>query len=106
MKNYIEAFFGGFTIVVAALLIIASMMILDGFVFSKLWDWFIVTHFNANPIGIATAMGIGLIISLLTYQANAVPKEKDQSFAASPLFIAYARPIIFLIYGFILSYWV
>lgn len=43
---------------------------LNGFVLSKLWFWFMVPAFGLPPLHIAYALGMSLIIALLTKQVN------------------------------------
>lgn len=48
----------------------------NGFALSVLWEWFIVTGFNAPSISIPTAIGIALIVNFLT---NKPKKDNDTS---------------------------
>ena len=54
--------FGKFMAIVLALFI---SPIVNGFVFCKLWAWFIVTTFNANPLRIIEAIGIIFLINFV-----------------------------------------
>lgn len=73
--------------------------ILNGFAIVKLWAWFVVP-FGLQPITIAHAIGIGLIISLLTKQY--VPQDKDNKYL--PLIFSYIYPLVTLLVGWIVTW--
>ena len=62
-------------VVFAAVLI--PLMMLRGFVLCKLWLWFIVP-LGLHPISYVHAMGISIIIGMLTENANAATKDHDK----------------------------
>ncbi len=41
-----------------------------GYVLCKLWLWFIVTTFGANPLSLPQAIGLSSVVSFLTFQVN------------------------------------
>ena len=45
-------------------------IILNGWVLSILWSWFIVSLFGLPLLSIPTAVGIAIIVRLITYQYN------------------------------------
>lgn len=65
--------------IVAAVLWPGSV-VLRGFVLAKLWLWFAVTTFGVPAIGIAQAIGLAMMLALITYQPGL---SKDDR---SPLF--------------------
>jgi hypothetical protein len=55
--------------VIAILLILTiGPIILDGYVFSVLWGWFIVPIFQLPELTLAVAVGIMMMIKCFTYQ--------------------------------------
>ena len=50
--------------------------IFEGYVLSVLWQWFIVPAVGLPAISVVQAIGIALVVSLLTNQ-HKVPKETD-----------------------------
>ena len=42
--------------------------IINGFVLTKLWAWFVVTTFELPQLSIPTAIGISMVVRYLTYQ--------------------------------------
>jgi hypothetical protein len=63
-----------------------------GFVLSILWGWFIVP-LGVNPIGMAWAIGISGITTLLTYQFDT--KREDAKWGKGMVF-AFIMPLITL----------
>lgn len=66
-KNNKMENFGKFMTVV---LIITIATIIDGFVFSKLWLWYIVPIFQMQPISIVEAIGILLLMKFTQVKTN------------------------------------
>lgn len=48
-------------------------LLLGGYVFMKLWLWFVVPAFSCNPLSLQAAVGIDLMVSFLTIK---IPKHK------------------------------
>jgi len=61
----------------AILLVMVLLPIMNGFVFSKLWGWFIVPTFNMAPIRIVEAIGIIFIIGFVTAKYQ---KQSEENF--------------------------
>jgi len=76
--------------------------IINGFVFSKLWLWFIVPTFQMQPLRVVEAIGIIFLINFIRAKRNKeVDKDKFwETFATKMVFIV-------LMAGFaLLSGWV
>jgi hypothetical protein len=77
----------------------------NGFVLTKLWEWFIVPvpMFHAASLSLISAMGISLIVSLLTHQTE--EKGKDERETSEKVIAAVMRivvgPFIFLFFGWL-----
>jgi hypothetical protein len=77
-----------------------------GYVFSVLWGWFIVPIFHLPALGIASAIGIALVISFLTYQVS-TPHGDDQGVAeklSSNLTLSFLYPLICLLVGWVVTW--
>jgi hypothetical protein len=56
---------------------IISGILLNGFVFVKLWEWFITPVFHVDGITIAQSVGIALIFNFLTYNYDKADNDKE-----------------------------
>lgn len=79
---------------------IVAMTLLRGWVFSLLWQWFIVPIFHLPAIGVAQAIAISLVVSHLTYQH--VPNKKSES-VWQPMLTAFFIHILALAMGYMLK---
>ena len=78
---------------------IAISAILNGWVLSILWGWFIVPHFGLPALSIPVAIGIALVVSMLApYVHNKYDEDNDKLAALSAVFI---RPFIALLIGWV-----
>ena len=71
----------GIIIGMAALIgaVIAVGAILNGFVLTILWGWFIVPTFHLSPLSIPAAIGIAMVTGYLTHQYAPDVEEKERS---------------------------
>ncbi len=87
-----------------ALLIVVSAL-LNGWVLSILWGWFIVPTFGLPKLSVVTAIGIALTVHYLTYQYHKEAKsEQDDElgilFMRSFLFVIF-QPLLALMVGWV-----
>jgi hypothetical protein len=82
--------------------------IINGWVLSLLWLWFIVGIFGLPALSIPQAIGISLIVGFLTPQAissTKLPKKEDGTTDYVPAITALLRPFIMLLWGwFVYTY--
>lgn len=57
-----------FVKVVGQVSLSAISIVLNGWAFSILWGWFIVTTFGMNTLSIPAAIGLGFVVSYITKQ--------------------------------------
>jgi len=91
--------FGKFMTVVLAMLI---SPIIKGFVITKLWLWFIVPTFEANPLRVVEAIGLMFLI-------NYVKAKRDKEADKDKFWEQFATNMIYLILMagfFLLSGWI
>ena len=69
----------------------------NGFVLGSLWLWFIVPHFGVQPLAMTTAIGIILVVSLLTYRRAGGDKTKEEWWYA--LLYPFYIPGLLYIFG-------
>jgi len=53
---------------------------LRGLVLCTLWRWFVVDAFHVAPLSIPRAMGISIIVALLTHQQSFSPDKEQPPF--------------------------
>lgn len=86
-------------IVVAAFGFGALCSILNGYVLSILWAWFIVPTFHAPVLSIPVAIGVSMVIHYLTFTDTTDLAKKEDSKWWSSLLIALLRPVVVLAFG-------
>jgi hypothetical protein len=82
-----------------------TIFILDGFVIWYLWDWFVVKALKMPEINIWQAMGLSMIVSYLTYHYYP-HKREEQADIIAPFCHAFVRPVIALLFGWLLHFMV
>ena len=76
--------------------------IVRGFVLSKLWLWFVVSTFHINRLSIAAAIGIGLIVTMLTpTPARSKDTEYGAAWMAGVALTSLASPFFILFIGWV-----
>ena len=98
---------GCILIIIGIPLVLVVVSILNGYVLSILWGWFIVPTFEAPELSVVAAIGISLVVSYLTHQENEYKKEKDGLSAekvVSAIATVTAKPLVVLLFGWILNF--
>lgn len=89
------------------ILVVVPEFIWRGYVLSKLWAWFIVTKFNAPPIGIASAIALSLFVGfLLPHQKLKTDGKPFSDLFSEAIAMAIFRPAMALLFGWILTHFV
>lgn len=66
-------------IVVSFIVLIAVSIVLNGWVLSFLWKWFISDIFGIQALTVGQAIGVSMTVSFLTYRAS-TSKTKGSEF--------------------------
>ena len=82
------------------LLTLPIIMLWHGFVFQTLWGWFIVPTFGMAPLTAAAAIGVALVVRLLTISFKLDAKSPDVVKAFFTGMFGYG---IFLLIGWIVK---
>lgn len=72
----------------------------NGFVLSKLWEWFIVPSLHAPSLRIPYAIGIALIVGWLTHKTR---KTEDEPEAIHIIVMSLILPPLLLGYGWVVT---
>lgn len=84
-----------------ALVIIS--MITGAFVFIKLWQWFIITSFQATPITIPQALGIMLFVGYLKPKAKTEDEKITIKKLTESFFETLLQGVFALLIGWIIT---
>jgi hypothetical protein len=95
-ENKMEIVLGLLLVVSFLAFVIVVASVLNGFTLTVLWDWFIVPTFHLASLTIPQAIGLGMVISFLTYSANSKDGEVDWK-------VSLARYPIILGIGYIIQ---
>ena len=91
--------FGKFMAIVLGIII---SPIINGFVFSKLWLWFIVPTFQTQPLRIVEAIGISLFINFIFSKRVKETEEFWETFIKNVVFVILMGSFV-LLFGWILT---
>jgi hypothetical protein len=83
------------------LLLDATMYLLHGFVLKTLWNWFMVPQFRLPALGIASAIGISIVMSMFTSNTGVKSDEDLSDRAVRVISHNLAHAFIALIAGWI-----
>jgi len=80
------------------IIIVIPMSLLRGWVLTKMWLWF-VTPFGVGPITIFHAIGISILLGMLTRDADI--KENSAEEKVKRIVYGFLVPIITLVMGWV-----
>lgn len=81
---------------------IAISAILNGWILTKLWLWFIVPLFDLGPLRIPYAIGLSIVVSFLTHQIDTTKSENKMS-AGQQFGMVIMRPFMILLVAYIVK---
>lgn len=82
--------------------LIASGAIMEALVLQALWSWFLVPAFSLSALSLPTAIGISLLMGLVTSQYKS-PSDNTNSNKATAYLLSYIfiRPLFCLVVGYV-----
>ena len=87
---------------VALLAVIVVSSIMNGLVLSILWSWFVTPVFDLPVLTIVQAIGIGLVVTMLTYHKSESKEGKDTTeLIAEIVSAAVFQPLFYLFFGWV-----
>jgi hypothetical protein len=85
---------------VLIVLMIPVSIVVNGLLLRLFWGWFVVP-LGLAPIGIAHALGISVLVAMLTYEYTREPEDgrSTKEVVSSALLRAVVRPLVLLAMG-------
>lgn len=84
--------------------------LVDGYMISSLYEWFIVPLYNLDPITIPQAIGLGMFSSYATYHFNTDSSETSEKTAGELLTTTLAffivRPLLILLMAYVVKLYI
>jgi hypothetical protein len=79
-------------------------MVLYGVVISYLWAWFVVVPFGIKALTLGQAIGLGMLVSFITYHDVDVkaPERSPWASVGRALGLAFVRPGFVLLFGYVI----
>lgn len=87
-------------LVVAPLIFVAALV--KAFVISMLWQWYVVPHFHLEPLPMAIAFGVGLLVSYLGPRIHC----EDKRTTKEKIVTAVSVPVLVLLIGWIGTFFI
>jgi len=85
-----------------AIIMIPVSTVINGWVLSILWGWFIVPAFNQPSLSVIAAVGVSITIRFVTYQISDIKTEYQKD--AHELFgMSFIMPFIILFIGWLVT---
>ena len=100
-----------FGTIMAVLMVLIFTPIMYGFVFSKLWLWFVVPTFGLQELSIIQAIGLTYIVSFFlgnndlfkTANKKTDDKESEESLLIKLIFLPHIYSGLVLFFGWLIS---
>jgi hypothetical protein len=82
------------TILIITAIVIGPFAYARGWILNRLWDWFVVPKFGLPHLGVATAVGLSVIIAFVT-PYGWEDKEKSTTAKIISAILSLALPLLF-----------
>ena len=86
------------TLALGVAVITVLLYILNGWVMSVLWGWFVVPYFDAPILSIPVFIGISLLVGMLTHSSTYI-EAKDETEKIGRIVMPIFYPFLVLIIG-------
>lgn len=90
--------------ITVTILLLAIMMPLNGYMISVLWDWFIIPLFKLPSLSVPQAIGLAIMVSVLTRQIDNTKSEKSyEERIVESVFTGLTKVCLYLSLGFVVK---
>ena len=86
---------------IGAILALVISLVVEGWMFSQLWQWFIVPTFDAPALPIPAALGICLALDWLAFK----PNTQNRSERSKLLVTQIVGKVLLFILAFLVAKW-
>ena len=86
---------------IAMIALLPALALLNGWVLLCLWEWFVIPAFGVSAITIWQAIGIDLLVSLLTHQHQHGAEERK---VGEMIAVALFRPLWVWLIAYVLHF--
>ena len=73
-----------------------------GYVLSVLWNWFVVLAFHTSSLGVASAIGVSIVVRMFTYSYPDSATQKDKTVTetlTTATVVSIVAPLVMLLCG-------
>jgi hypothetical protein len=91
-------------IILGTVCLMVISTILRGYVLATLWGWFVAPTFHITSLSIPVAIGMSVLVSMMTYQSDA--KKDREGDLTSAIALAFLVPLFGLALGAFVHMWV
>jgi hypothetical protein len=88
--------------VILGFILIPLIAILQGWVFTVLWGWFVVPTFHAPELSIAVAIGLTIVVGMFR-RVDIDMREKTSNEKLTEAIATIVMPFVFLFLGWIVT---
>lgn len=97
---------GALGLVAMAIALIPVTIMLNGWVLTKLWAWFMVTGFGVAPLRLSIAIGIAMMVTYLTHQNDGNYARKEGTKWWHSIVFVLLKPLVTLVFGYVVHVFV
>lgn len=101
MKDFYESL-GKLSLAILNMAYVIGCNIFSGFVLSILWGWFVVSTFGLPALTIPLAMGIMLVVSYMTKQADFNNQDRED-YQKRVNIVMIVKPLVALVIGYVIK---
>jgi hypothetical protein len=88
-------------LIVGLIPLLICLALVESWVASILWGWFVVPTFGLPPLSLALALGLAVTVRLITGRYTVQSTKTDGQGAGATLFAGFLFPMLLLLVGYV-----
>lgn len=104
MATFIGASIAILGVIAFIILTVTALTVLNGFVLSQMWAWFVVPLFGLPALTIPYAIGLSMVFSLFTHRKPDMNKDKKAAWGELGMMVV--GRLLVLAIGYVLKFWI